>query len=351
MVEETPMFLFNNWYVAAFSTAVTREPLARMICGLPVVLYRTETGDVVALEDRCIHRGVPLSLGGTCEGDTIQCPYHALRFDPSGTCVGGPGAIAIPATARILRYEVVEKGGMIWIWPSQAEPDHALLDVPEYLHGTDWTTQEILLEINADWQMLNDNLLDLTHLGVVHARTIGGNPDQHSAAQMKTVKNGDRGVLVTRQLPNSDPPPQYLAARAFAGKIDRWMEIDFQPGVIQIWSGGADAGTGAFEGQREHGINLRGFHGVTPATDRSLYYHFSQNFDFAVDDTLAAKLYQGALTTLLEDVDVLNAQQKRLDQTPDRPLIDLASDAGGIQARRIVNRLIAAEQRAMAVAC
>lgn len=344
------MFLFKNWYVAAFSTAVSREPLARTICGLPIVLFRTEAGAVVALEDRCIHRGVPLSLGGVCEGDTIQCPYHALRFDPTGACVGGPGAIPIPAAARVLRYDVVEKGGMVWIWPSQSEPDHDLLEVPDYLHGDGWTTQEIFLEIDADWQMLNDNLLDLTHLGVVHARTIGGNPHQHSGARMKTVKKGDRGVLVTRQLPESDPPPQYLAARAFTGKIDRWMEIDFRPGMIQIWSGGADAGTGAFEGRRDHGINLRGFHGVTPATDRSLYYHFSQNFDFAVDDALAEKLYQGALTTLLEDVAVLNAQQRRLDQTPGRPLVDLVSDAGGIQARRIVARLAAAEQRPMAMA-
>lgn len=344
------MFLFKNWYVAAFSGAVTSEPLSRFICGLPIVLYRTEAGEVVALEDRCIHRGVPLSLGGVCEGNTIQCPYHALRFDPAGVCVGGPGSIAVPATARILCYEVVEKGGMIWIWPSQSEPDHALLDVPEYLHAAGWSTQEILLEIDAEWQMLNDNLLDLTHLGVVHVRTIGGNPDQHSGARMKTVKKGDRGVLVTRELPESDPPPQYLAVRQFPGKIDRWMEIDFRPGVIQIWSGGTDAGTGAYEGKRDHGVQFRGFHGVTPASEKSLYYHFSQSFNFAVDDALAAKLYQGAMTTLLEDVAVLNAQQRRLDQTPGRPLVDLASDAGGIQARRIVNRLIAAEQRPMAMA-
>ena len=342
------MFLFHNWYVAAFSGAVTHEPVGRLICGLPIVLYRTEAGDVVALEDRCIHRGMPLSLGGVCEGTTIQCPYHALRFDPTGACVGGPGGIAVPPTARVLRYEVVEKGGMVWIWPSQDTPDYALLDVPEYLHAPGWTTQEILLEIDADWQMLNDNLLDLTHLGVVHARTIGGNPDQHSSARMKTVKRGDRGVLVTRELPESDPPPQYLAVRQFPGKIDRWMEIDFRPGMIQIWSGGTEAGTGAYDGKRDDGVQFRGFHGVTPAGEKRLHYHFSQSFNFAVDEALGARLYQGAMTTLLEDVTVLNAQQKRLDQTPDRPIVDLISDAGGIQARRIISRLIAAEQQLMA---
>lgn len=340
------MFLFKNWYVAAFSSAVTNEPLARTICGLPIVLYRTTTGEAVALEDRCIHRGVPLSLGGICQGVTIQCPYHGLKFDPTGACVSGPGGIAIPPAAKVLRYEVAERGGVIWIWPDQSEPNYTLLPSPAYLHADGWTTQEIFLEIDANWQMLNDNLLDLTHLGVVHLKTIGGNPDQHSAAQMKTVKNGDRGVRVLRQMPNSDPPPQYLAARAFAGKIDRWMEIDFQPGLVEIWSGGTDAGTGAYEGKRDHGINLRGFHGITPSTEKSLYYHFSQNFDFPVNDALADKLRQGALTTLLEDVVVLNAQQKRLDETPDRPLVDLVSDAGGIQARRIISRLAAAEQAA-----
>jgi vanillate O-demethylase monooxygenase subunit len=198
----------------------------------------------------------------------------------------------------------------------------------------------VFLEIAADWELLNDNLLDLTHLGLVHRKTIGGDPDAHSNAQMRTART-EKGVRVTRWLPDSAPPPHYLQAKDFKGNIDRWQEIDFIPGLIRIWSGGTDAGTGAFEGRREGGVQFMGMHAVTPATETSCYYHFSQARNFALDDHgLQAKLHQGAYDTLLEDKAIIEAQQRRRLETPDRPFIDVRGDAGGLQARRIIRHSI-----------
>ena len=64
--------LEDVWYVAALAEELTATPIARTICGFPMVLYRGESGRPVALEDRCPHRQAPLSMGNV-RGDQIQC--------------------------------------------------------------------------------------------------------------------------------------------------------------------------------------------------------------------------------------------------------------------------------------
>src|SRR4051794_3341787 len=103
------MFLKNHWYVAASASDITRTPLGRIILNEPVVFFRTADGTPVALEDRCPHRRLPLSMGKLVGDDVLQCHYHGLRFDSTGACVRVPGQDAIPATARVKKYPVVER--------------------------------------------------------------------------------------------------------------------------------------------------------------------------------------------------------------------------------------------------
>jgi phenylpropionate dioxygenase-like ring-hydroxylating dioxygenase large terminal subunit len=77
------MFLRNSWYVAAWDREVTRGLLARTLLGEPVVLFRKGNGEAVALEDRCCHRHLPLSMG-RLEGDELRCGYHGLLFNSFG---------------------------------------------------------------------------------------------------------------------------------------------------------------------------------------------------------------------------------------------------------------------------
>ena len=95
------MFLRNYWYVAASASDIGRKPFRRIIMNEPVVFYRTEDGTPVALEDRCPHRRLPLSMGKLVDDDVLQCHYHGLRFDRTGACVRVPGQDMIPATARV----------------------------------------------------------------------------------------------------------------------------------------------------------------------------------------------------------------------------------------------------------
>ena len=140
------MFLRNYWYVAGYDHEIGRRPLGRIILGEPIVFYRLEDGTPVALEDRCAHRHLPLSMGKLV-GDSLQCHYHGLRYDKTGTCVRVPGQDMIPRSARVKSYPVVERYHWLWIWmgdPALADPDkitdYHWLDDPnwgakgQYLH-------------------------------------------------------------------------------------------------------------------------------------------------------------------------------------------------------------------------
>ncbi|MHB1088696.1 MAG: Rieske 2Fe-2S domain-containing protein, partial [Acidimicrobiales bacterium] len=109
------MFIRECWYVAALSSELEGKPLSRQILGEHVAIYRTESGEVVAVADRCPHRGYPLSLGKV-EGELLVCGYHGFTFDCAGTCVSVPGQDRIPTKADVRTYQVVEQGRWLWIW-------------------------------------------------------------------------------------------------------------------------------------------------------------------------------------------------------------------------------------------
>ncbi len=334
------MFIKNSWYVAAFGDELTNSALiARTILGEPVVLFRLSGGAVTALEDRCCHRGLPLSKG-TMNGDLLRCNYHGLEFDGDGKCVRIPGQSAIPSAARVKAFPVVERGRAIWIWmgdPTLA--DESLIPAFPWFEQPDWNWKSKLFNIKCNYEMLHDNLLDLTHLAYVHKYTLGGDPDSHFNAEMSTSRT-DRGVKVARWLRNSNPSPMYKRLGGFAGQVDRWQEFEFVPGLITLYGGAVDAGSITPDDHRPGGVHLRLFDAITPETEDTTLNFFcvGQNFNVGNAETTAA-LFAELERTVLEDVEVLEAQQARVAETRNRPFVDIKADVAAIQARRIVQSL------------
>ena len=88
--------LRHVWHPVATVGELDQGPVARTLCGTPIVLFRAGDGRPVALPDRCSHRNAPLSLGAVVDG-CIECPYHGWRYDGSGRCVEIP-SIGLAAT-------------------------------------------------------------------------------------------------------------------------------------------------------------------------------------------------------------------------------------------------------------
>jgi vanillate O-demethylase monooxygenase subunit len=165
------MYIRNTWYIAAEPHEVTTRPLARTILEQPVVLFRTESGKVVALFDRCPHRFAPLSIGRVV-GERIQCGYHGAQFDVTGACALVPGQDVLPPKATVTSYPIVEKHGYIWIWMGDPEGAADTSSIPDFLYRSGdpaWDGGYGHFEsIQANYNLINDNLFDITHAEYVH---------------------------------------------------------------------------------------------------------------------------------------------------------------------------------------
>ncbi|MFC6284685.1 MULTISPECIES: aromatic ring-hydroxylating dioxygenase subunit alpha [Polaromonas] len=345
------MFAYNAWYMGAWADEVKPQGLlGRILLNLPVVFYRTEDGTALALEDRCCHRALPLSHGCVV-GDQLQCGYHGLVYDRNGLCVKVPGQERVPAQAKVRSYPVVEQDDMLWIWmgdPALADP--ALIARHPWHNDPGWAWVKDRYSIKANYQLITDNLMDLTHVGYVHQRTIGGTPQAHSDADTKTTRS-ETGVSVARWMMDSVPPPSYVAAHKFnTPTVDRWMEIDFlPPAAVRIHTGAKDVNSGAREGDRTGGFAFMGLNLQTPETEKTTHYFWSGARTCAPGESghvkVREQLMQSLPLTFGEDKVVVEAQQEAIDRQEDAPLVMIASDAGLVHARRLVSAMIENEQK------
>jgi phenylpropionate dioxygenase-like ring-hydroxylating dioxygenase large terminal subunit len=335
----TGMFPLDRWYVAGFSWEFSDKPVARTLLGQPVVLFRADR-EMAALEDRCCHRLLPLSCG-TIEGPRIRCGYHGLLFARDGRCAEIPGQAQIPKMACVRAYPLQERNQIVWIWmgrtpdsrPTCEAPAHPWHDDPNYQF-----TGEVY-HYKAPYQLIHDNLLDLSHLGYVHARTIGGNAAIHVKPEMR-VEDGPEWVRVVRHLRDSEPPPTYQEAWPFAGRIDRWQDIEFRISHFLIWTGGMDAGTGDLENAERGGFHMRGFHGITPETESSsLYFWTISSNRNPARPNMAEKIHRDTALTFDEDRVVIEAQYANWLRFPNAAPMGIHLDAPLNRARRIVARL------------
>lgn len=340
------MFLRNSWYVVAWTKDLDEKPVSIKALGEALVVFRTENGEVAVLEDRCPHRQLPLSRG-TVSGNAIQCGYHGMMFDGSGTCVHVPSQSAIPPRARVRSYPAAERYGWVWAWMGDAAaadedkiPDFSLMTREGY------RTVGKTNHVRASYKLVTDNLMDLSHVGYVHQSTIG-NP-QFAEKGKLVSKRTENGVQVYRIVPDVPPPPTYIKSGVLPeGKnIDRWQVIDFvAPCFVMIHVGGAETGTGALEGKYEHGLNLWVMNAMTPETETTAHYFWGSVRCHAIDDPKAdALFFEQVGAAFEEDKAVLEAQQEVIGERADDWSIALKADTGSIEARRVLDAAIKREQ-------
>ena len=171
--DEAALGFRNYWYPAMLSRKLGRRPVGLKILGENVLFIRHQ-GKCFAIEDRCAHRGIPLSVG-RCEfpgTNTITCRYHGWTFDVgSGMCVAaltdGPDS-PIVGKAKVKTYAVEERKGLIWVFIGDAEPPPLHEDVPEELLRPDSVTGLRVTLRNGNWRLAAENGLDPSHAAYLH---------------------------------------------------------------------------------------------------------------------------------------------------------------------------------------
>jgi vanillate O-demethylase monooxygenase subunit len=345
------VFLKNCWYVAAWESEVASgAPFARTICGEPVVMFRDADGRAHALEDRGCHRNLPLSMGKV-EGSRLRCGYHGLVFDAKGQVVEVPGQTQVPPGAGVRAYPLIEKWGLLWIWPGDpARADERTL--PRWHHLGDPTLAVARgndarpLPMKCHWELNNDNLLDLSHIVYVHPTTLGAHGIDRTP--IRTERFDDR-VRMWRFVPGVAPIKLWAGYMNMAPdvKVDRWMSTECElPSHCTVYVGFAPAGVHKPEGPYHSGAQLYALITATPETETSSFMFYAQCRNFGVEDSeMTAKFVRDVKVVFGEDVTVMEAQQRNGATDPAVARIDINADAPALAMREIVKKRLSEEAR------
>ncbi|BAK65197.1 putative iron-sulfur protein [Sphingobium sp. SYK-6] len=330
----------NGWYVAAFCREIGEPLLSRWILNQPVVLYRKADGTAVAVDGRCPHRHYPLGESKRV-GDAIQCGYHGITFGADGKCTFVPSQKTIPGVYSIKAYKLVERGLWAWIWPGDPDKaDEALIptldeigfNIPGMIPDAFYS-----MHVKGRYQLLNDNLLDLSHLGYLHATSIG-TPDDAATPEVRDL---NERRLSSRRFMHNTPMPPYHDRSEYDGPVDRISGMDFYfPGFH------AGIGESRIPEDRPQGGRLlhtsRVWHAVTPATKTSCNYFFGMSAP-SRDRLEDAKI---RLEPVLAEDSFATEEIEKIISTMDAlpPELMLKSDVTAVQGRRILQAMMDRER-------
>jgi phenylpropionate dioxygenase-like ring-hydroxylating dioxygenase large terminal subunit len=327
-------FQKNVWYVAAYPTEVNRSLRRRIIIDTPVLLYRRENGTPAAMLDRCPHRFAPLSRG-KLDGDVVECGYHGLRFDADGRCALNPQGNVKPSM-DIPSYAIVERHGLIWLWlGEQSLADPQLIPDLSFMEAPGAKTIHNYLKTDFRYDILVDNLLDLSHAQYLHLGTFSGGP---SARSEMTVREVGNEVIFERVQYHAPAAPRDADLAAF---VDQSIRIHWHPGQVMSFVVRTVAAGTPFEG----GHVIQFCHIPTPESADGTHY-FMSNTHYAMDDAAVRAAGQMQLKIVgTEDCPILEAIHAEMhgDELMSMRPVVLPADMGALRVRSVMKRILQQE--------
>ena len=344
MADRNTPLIFNEWYVAALADEVGRGLLKRRVLGRNLVLFRTQDGQAVALDDRCAHRSLPLSAG-TLDGDTIVCGYHGFRYDSQGDCVQIPSQSICPKGIGVRRYPLVEYGPLLWVWMGDADSaDVARVPHQPWLAAGNWYRSQGYLPLRASYVGLHENLMDLTHLSFLHARTFG-TPDYAAAPYEVTVE--DARFMLRRNVVPTRLPPVWAKTTGIAhDAAARVATSEFvSPGLHLVTAQFYDS---TLPESSRPLYTTKTAHIPTPESQHSTHYFIVHGRDFALDQPdVTSFMHEQLFQAFSEDVRGLEGVEQALAEAGDEAYeISVASDRGAVAMRKYLKRRSDAEHQA-----
>ena len=179
----------NQWYLVCFEDELQNgKILKRKIIGEEIVAFKTNSGKISVLQDRCCHRNVHLSLGYV-KGEHIKCGYHGWEFGTDGKCElipSLPPDEKIPRAACIKHYDVQIKHKIVWAYFGDPERK-ADAEIPPFHELDQWPMVYNYHIVKGNLKLVAESLFDSHHINHVHRnsiKTLMGNlhhekPDYH----------------------------------------------------------------------------------------------------------------------------------------------------------------------------
>jgi len=331
-------FLKNCWYVFGYGEEVTLDKFChRTIADEPILIYRTEGGDVAALHDRCPHRFLPLHMGRQ-KDDLIECAYHGLRFDTQGECRGVEESGVNPKGACVRTYPVVERDTLLWVWIGEpAKADESIIPNFSFLSDPNRKVVGGYIYTKANYQLSIDNLMDLTHVQFVHETQQASEAFERATYEVEVDEDS---VTAHLTFPNGKPSPVMSAA---APEPDRPIDTHF----FSKWTAPAQiilTVTGNNVGEIAPLYESISVHIPTPETKDTCHYFFLNSRDYALDDEAVDEHIRTWQRRGFDEEDkpVLEQQQLALQgqDIEELDLVGLRSDGGVLRVRRIIRQML-----------
>ena len=330
--------LVNGWYVAATSPEVTEQPLTRTILNEELVIFRGEQGDGIALGNICPHRYAKLGKGRVF-GNTIECPYHGLRFGKDGECAHNPhGDGEIPPAGRVNAYPFIERDGFFWIWMGDRTKANAE-DIPDFsiLVDENYGSVAGYLKVEANYQLIVDNLMDLSHIQFLHPYL--SDSDWLNKRTVEVDMEGHSVICKNRAKDMKIPP------------INKFIKPDALPiGETRLdmkWNPPSnlllDVRYTTTQDDFHHPIG----HIVTPETQSTTHYFFKASRNHRINDGELSHTLRGMFLRAFaeEDQPIIEDQQQSLGSRDllETKAISLQTDVAALRVRHTLSKLIDAE--------
>lgn len=196
----------------------------------------------------------------------------------------------------------------------------------------------------ARYELLVDNLLDLSHETYLHAGYIG--TPEVAQTPITTETDEEAGVVhVSRRMKDVECPPFYSRSTGIDGRIDRWQDIEYHPpGFYLLHSRIAPTGVEPGpDGDDSDAFHVEVGYAIVPETETTTHDFWWVARDFALDDAeVSAFLHDSNRTVVLQDVVALNKLEKVMASEPaGHQELSINIDTGGLAARRMLQKLTA----------
>ncbi|MBI3551598.1 MAG: aromatic ring-hydroxylating dioxygenase subunit alpha [Elusimicrobia bacterium] len=316
------MSLKDYWYIACESRELREKPLARVIMGEPVVVFRGPDGAPAVLNDRCAHRNMALSLGRVTDKG-LQCGYHGWTYDAAGVCrfVPAQGEGARLPRIEVPRKPVCEQDGYVWTClgaPVSVKP----FGFP-HLGEAGWTSFTMQNEFAGSPENCLENFLDCPHTVFVHKgwfRT----PDTRQLSAL--VRRDDDSVEVRFQ----DEPisPSVVSWLLFPkGKELKHTDRFLLPSISRV--------DYVFGPDRHFIITSQ----CTPVSEHASRVYTVINYRFGSVGALVRLFFEPLCRRIIaQDVDILRDQSDNLKRFCGEKFAHLETDLLGLEIRRLRER-------------
>lgn len=185
---EVENIFFKDWLCVAREEELAQpgDYTAFRLLGESVIISRDREGQLHGLRNMCRHRGVEVAPLGRGNTRRFSCPYHAWTYDMSGKLVGAPRAAELKSfdlkRCSLPRIRLECWGGYVFInFDPDCKPLEDYLDEDgvrefcEFLRPEDTRLcHKHVFEVACNWKFVPENLIDIYHVGVIHADTFGG---------------------------------------------------------------------------------------------------------------------------------------------------------------------------------